>query len=473
MLHELRRLTLRNQDELVIADQRVITTAQSDEEDHLIELVWRESLPLGMNLLLNDDSGRLKVVDFPRGSQARAVCTEKGIDPEVFKGATIVAVNGTQYELQEDLFGALKDPGRPKAIRFELADPADAERVKRFVENSKAKNSGKLQNSTSADSTERLFYTRDVTITQNVEIGLEFGATNDDRGLVVKAFVPGAGGTVLAAERDGNIQVGDLLTHVNGKLVLGENGEGRRKAFELLGSDGQRRPLKLTFSDPYLFRVEFEKEKNSLAQRGGPTEFVMMEKDKRIVLHNFDNVSGAAESGGILIGDHLVFINGVPVGAGCKMSDEGNPPELSEVYSMLRNENSYPIALTFARPKQGGSRWTTPSKQTLTIQSVDTICITAESFTEIGCVVEGRNVSDVVVTDLFAVPGSFQKDMKGYMDTQGNIRLSVEELNGQFVPSYATPSIVTNALARSWASNGKVEVLFCDDERKEWIQGLK
>jgi hypothetical protein len=33
-----------------------------------IELVWRERLPLGMSLLMNDESGLLKVVEFPRGS---------------------------------------------------------------------------------------------------------------------------------------------------------------------------------------------------------------------------------------------------------------------------------------------------------------------------------------------------------------------------------------------------------------------
>lgn len=41
---------------------------QNSLDRRRIELVWRERLPLGMNLLMNDDSGFLKVVDFPRGS---------------------------------------------------------------------------------------------------------------------------------------------------------------------------------------------------------------------------------------------------------------------------------------------------------------------------------------------------------------------------------------------------------------------
>ena len=45
-----------------------LVEAMEDESAKEVELVWREHLPLGMNLLMNDDSGLLKVVDFPRGS---------------------------------------------------------------------------------------------------------------------------------------------------------------------------------------------------------------------------------------------------------------------------------------------------------------------------------------------------------------------------------------------------------------------
>lgn len=446
-------------------------TSQSDEDDHLIELVWRENLPLGMNLLLNDDSGKLKVVDFPRGSQARQVCNDKEIDAEVFKGATIVAVNGTRYDLQEDLFGALKNPSRPKSILFELANPEDAERVARFVDG--AKKGKKKAKDLKNQSTERIFFTRDVVVKENVEIGLEFTATKDGFGLSVRDFVPGDGGTVLAAERDGTIKMDDLLTHVNGKLVVSAGGDGQRLALETLEREGNNRPCTLSFTDAYLISQHFEKSKDGISELGGPTEFVLEEKNKRILLTDFENVPGAAEEGGILIGDHLVFINGIPVGAGCSLSGGGTAPELSEVYRMLRDENNYPIALTFARPKQSENRWAAQSAGRFSVNAAETHCIAADSYDQLGSVVEGRNGTEVVVTDLFAVPGPFQKAMRPFLDVGGKVCLTIEEINGQFVPSYATPSIVMNAMKRSWAGNKKLELLFCDDERKRWVHNLK
>ena len=203
-----------------------------------------------MNLLLNDQSGKLKVVDFPRGSQARKICTEKAIDPDVFKGATIVAVNGTRYELQEDLFDALKNPGRPKSIMFEVANPEDAARVNKFVQSSlpnRAKEKEKKKRA--AKTAERVFFTTDMVVKESTEIGLEFAKATDGYGLIVKGFVSGEGGTVLAAERSGNVKLDDLLTHVNGKSVVGAAGEGQKKALEVLEAEGDARPLTLSFSD--------------------------------------------------------------------------------------------------------------------------------------------------------------------------------------------------------------------------------
>ena len=75
-----------------------------------IDLVWNEFVPLGINLLLNDKSGKIKVVDFPRGSQARKVAVDKEFDPDEFKGATIVAVNGSRVDNKDrvDLLLALR-----------------------------------------------------------------------------------------------------------------------------------------------------------------------------------------------------------------------------------------------------------------------------------------------------------------------------------------------------------------------------
>jgi len=462
-------------DELVEADSDVITDFQPLEDEDLIELVWRHNLPLGMNLLLNDNSGKLKVVDFPRGSQARAVCTEKEIDPAVFNGATIVAVNGTRYDFQEDLFEALKCSSRPKSILFKLANHEDAARVKNFVEGSftKSKKAGKSGKDEQKE-TPRQFSTRKIVINDNIRIGLEFCISADMFALFVKRFVQGDGGTILAAEKDGTIKTGDILTHVNNKLVLGKDSEGQQRALRILKEEGNIRPLSLSFTEPYLIRKKFEKPRNGIADVGGPGELKLKEVNKRIHVASFENVNGTAESGGVLIGDHLIFINGLPVGAGCALVGQHKPPELSEVYEMLQSSQNYPAALTFARPKkENANRWSTTGKSNFSAESAETICVTADSFEQIGCVFESAWNLDIILTDLFAVPGTLQLAMKRHLGKNETPKLAIESINGQFVPSYATESIVMNAINRSWHSDGRVELVFCDDEQKEWVHRLR
>jgi hypothetical protein len=445
-----------------------------DEDEGMVELVWRANLPLGMNLLLNDDSGKLKVVDFPRGSQARAVCTEKEINPDIFNGATIVAVNGFRYDFQEDLFDALKNPSRPKSILFELANHDDAARVQKFVEGSSASNrkTYKVDTKEQEESKQRELKVRDVVFEDGMEIGLEFVASPDDYSLSVKDFIEGESGIVLAAERTGLICVGDILTHVNGKLVLGESGKGRILALQLLETEGNSRPLTLTFTEPYVIQKVFERPREGTADLGGPMEFKLKEENKRIIVEDFDNVNGTVESSGVLIGDHLIFINGQPVGAGCALMGEHQPPELSEIYETLREPSIYPAALTFARPKHLGNRWTS-TNQKFSAEDAETTSVTANSFEQIGCVFESLRNLDIVVSDLFAVPGPIQVAMRPTVEHNGQLNLSIEAINGQFVPSYASTSIVMNAMKRSWSTNGKVEILFCDDERKSWIHRLE
>lgn len=295
---------------------------------------------------------------------------------------------------------------------------------------------------------------------------------------MVSDFLTGDDGIVLAAERQSKILRGDLLTHINGKLVLGQDGEGKQRAVSMLEAVGDERPLVLSFSEGYLFNESFEKPSTGIADIGGADEFILQERQlpdgsRRIILDDFENVSGQAEAGGVLIGDHLVFINAVPVGAGCRLIGEDHSPELHEIYGMLRNETGYPIGLTFARPKQAERRWTgSPYKQRFNVEAAETICITADSFEHLGCVFENKDGSDIVITDLFAVAGPIQQKMRKYKDSSGNVHLSVESVNGQFVPSYATADIVKNAMKRTSKSSGKLEVVFCDDSRKKWIQSL-
>ena len=472
-------------DDLEQATLQDIVEAEPEPESKWIELVWRERIPLGMNLLLNDESGQLKVVDFPRGSQARTVCEKRNLDPEAFKGATVCAVNGIRYQNDDDLFEALRDPSRPKTISFELAETEEAERILKFVkESQEAENPPPPK--TQPESKERVFETRTVQFEDDRDLGIEFANAADNYGLVVKRFLEGDDGIVLAAARKKDeIHVGDLLTHVNGKRVLGEDGSGRIEALKLLESEGTKRPLSLTFADPYLRRIVYEKPESPTDDIGGPAEFNLVEKNmppddaKRIVLDGFSDVDGTAEKAGVMLGDYLVFVNGISVGAGCRWLGETSAPGMKEVLGMLQDKSNYPIGLTFARPQQDSDEkrgWmgASPKNKEIAMENSETICVTASSYEQLGLILEMQAYSDIVVRDLDAVPGPFQALTKTFEDRDTHqLHLSVESVNGEFVPGFASTQMVQSAMDRSWKSENQVEVLFCDDERKHWIHSLK
>ena len=479
------------QEGLEIATEKDVVAAAPPEDINHIELVWREQIPLGMNLLLNDESGQLKVVDFPRGSQARTVCEKRNLDPEAFEGATIVAVNGRKHQSDDDLFEALRDPGRPKTISFELADTEVAERIRKFVEDSKNEGIDKPDKPEfPAASIKRTFQSRKVEFLEAGELGIEFTTSPDKFGLVVRKFLEGEDGIVLAAARKVHIHIGDLLTHINGQVVLGENGSGSARALKLLEEEGEKRPLSLSFADPYLIHADFAKTQAIPFTIGGPSELALEESKftttnklneettaRRISVKGFNNVDGVAEHSGVLIGDHLVFVNGTSVGAACRWLGEDSGPSVDMVKQMLDDRNSYPIGLTFARPvkSSGQSMWGSRSQdQQFNMDSAETICVTAETYEQLGCILDFReNSSEIVVTDFEAVPGPFQSIMKTYADSQtGRHHLSIESVNGQFVPGYATTQMMSSAMNRSWKSDSRVELLFCDDERRQWAHSL-
>ncbi|VEU37476.1 unnamed protein product [Pseudo-nitzschia multistriata] len=475
--------------DLEVATKESIVEASPEPDSTLVELVWREHLPLGMNLLLNDESGQLKIVDFPRGSQARTVCEARKLDPEGFKGATIVAVNGIRYQTEDELFDALRDPSRPKTIQFELAESEDAERIRKFVEESEARQNPDKSNAqkptVSAD--DRDISTREVDFTDDMDLGLEFANAPDNVGLVVRKFLESEDGLVLAAERKKDkIHVGDLLTHVNGKLVIGENGAGRRLALKLIESEGKERPLRLTFADPYLHPIVYEQSESLPFVLGGPEELVLKEdrENKRIVLDGFKEVDGVSEKGGVLLGDHLVFVNGVTVGAGCRWMGERSSPTLVEVDRMLRDKSNYPIGLTFARPKRQNEAqardWTstllgTPTKKEIQMENSDTICVSADSYEQLGLDLELKTYSDIIVKDLKGIVGPLQLSTQRLRDPQNDTysHLSVDYINGEFVPSFATPHLVKSAMERSWKTEKQVEVIFCDNDMKKFVLNLK
>jgi hypothetical protein len=421
-----------------------------------------------MNLLMNDDSGLLKVVDFPRGSQARVVCERRGFDPEAFKGATIVAVNGSVYDDQEDLFESLKDAGRPKSIRFKLPDTEDAERLRRFLEGYKQAPTVVIE--------PRDFHFRKARFQNEDDLGIEFKPSMDNIGLVVKGFVEGQGGIVFAAERSGNVVIGDLLTHINDEPILRGDGDGLSLAIAMLESNSKRRPLQLTFIDPYMSLIHVNKvsEAPGVDCSGGPAELILDETvdngKRRVFIKGFTNVSGMAERGGVLIGDHLVFVNGLPVGAGCRWLDAPSAPTLREVLNMLKNEAFYPIGLTFARrQQQRAARWKVAATDEFSDSEAETICVTADSQERIGILIDQLENGDIVVSDFQAVPGVFQRAITRCNNKRSFIGHSFEAINNEFVPSYATKDIVLNALCRSWKSNETTALMLCDDELKRWL----
>ena len=465
-----------SQEDLVEADDEVVVKSESASDSMLIELVWRERLPLGMNLLTNDDSGQLKVVDFPRGSQARQVCEKKNLTPDLFKGATIVAVNGTTSDHQDDLFEALKDPARPKTIQFRLAESAEWERVRRFVEGDR-----KPSSDDGSEIKPRALSTRVVEFNKEGELGIVFAPALDNNGLVVDGFLEGEDGIVLAAERSNDIILGDILTHINGELVVGK--EGTQKSLKILEDKAHERPLSLTFSRSYLYRevIVRPEELPGIYTKGGPEELVLEDRKledgtRRVVIKNFNPVSGAGESSGILIGDHLVFVNGTPVGAGARWLGESTSPNLDEVYEMLGDKMQYPIGLTFARPQNKGgvsNRWSSSkSTEPFSDFDADTICVTCEEQNRLGCIFDTTEHGDIVISDFSSVPGMFHRHLSRYNEMDGRLKISIDSINGQFVPSYATKDIVMNALNRSWRNDKRVEIILCDDERKQYIQSL-
>ena len=480
----------------------MVTTADSEDKENTIELVWRERLPLGLNLLLNDESGQVKVVDLPRGSQARKVCEGRGLDPDIFKSATIVAVNGCRFFEPEEVYDALRDPIRPKTVLFELAEAADAARVQEFVADAMGEKERKMKESvgtpmkhnSSVDNeaaAQRTFKTRTLELTEPGDLGIEFGESTDNFGLTICGFAKKKDGSIYPAEESGKVHVNDLLTHINGKLVLGDNGVGREKAFEILQAEGAARPLSLSFTDPYLINQVFEMTVTDNTSRlGGPAELCFEEVRsgeenntiKRIMLTGYKDADGAAESGGIFIGDFLVFVNGKSVGAGSRWLDEGDPPSLEEVYKLLRDPAEYPMGLTFARPTKEGDlnkSWSNmrgAKTHQFEDTEAETVAIATDRLDLLGCVfdVAEGTAADVIVTDFYAVPGFFQSSLIPLTGPGGKhmIRLAVESINGQFVPSYASTDMVANALKRSWNSEKRVEVLFCDDELKAWLHAM-
>jgi len=452
-----------------------VTKADSIVEDE-VELVWRERLPLGLNILTNDESGYLKVIDLPRGTQARKVAQDKKLDPNFFKGAMIVSVNGKRYgpDNQVDLFAALKDPARPKSILFKLASEDDAKRLNKLVERPHSDMPYHSKEQLPSATETSLFTT--VQIVNQGEIGIKFGSSPDNFALAVSGFVRDSDGRRLHNENEMScISENDLLCRVNGISVLGEKGEGKRKGLSVLEKVGNNRPLSLSFVKPYIHTIVMEREENYGSNVGGPSELLFSDmkssstsSDKKIILGGFSLAEGVAENNDVFIGDNLVFINGIPVGAGCRLLQGSGPsPKLFEVIDMMKQHS--PLALTFARAqtKQASTvkSYLTSSPLSLDIESAQTFSIAAPDYSQLGLTfTTGYNGTDIVVKTISGVEGPFQRKMK--QTALPLVGCKLEALDGETIPNYVTSQLVVKAMSRQWSANNRLELTFCDENHR-------
>ena len=453
-----------------------VTDATPDPSDLVYDLVFRDQVPLGINLLLNDESGFVRCVDFPRGSQSRKVATEKGLDPDIFKSATIVSVNGTmaQKHHQSDVMAALKDPGRPKTIQLKIADDlAEAERVRTFAMSSIGGEEKVVDNNSGLVPVTPSTTVIKIDITDEGVLGVKFTRAIDDLGLALgdSGNVTALDGALRDALNSGKLVQGDILSHINGINVLGRNGAGRERALEQLQKFGSKRPLSLQFVKPSSHLLSFQELCVEGLVVGGAEELVLEEKKiegggKRVIIKSFQDVAGIAEQSGIFIGDHLISVNGFPVGAGCLK--HGDPmPEFKHVEAIIRNES--PLALTFARPKRE-ERWTNVmgSNGADIIDGAETFTVAALDADQLGCNFSAGQIAGTIVVGSFkAVKGCVLQTMEKELG-KAIIGLSIESVAGQVVPSYASPAMVKAAVARNWPT----DIIFRNTAQEEWIEKL-
>ena len=309
-------------------------------------------------------------------------------------------------------------------------------------------------------------HTKSIEILEDGSIGVEFCSSVDNCALAVRELLPE--GLAKAADTENQIQVGDILISINGNKIIEGDGPWIQKSYESLHRDGLSRPLRLEFIRPYFFKVIIKNENCDL-DNDGPEELLLKERishngSKRICLDGFHGVDGSAESSGILIGDNLIFINGIPVGAGIALRPDSRNVSFKEVQEMLADEKSYPLCLHFARQISSTKR---SADSDLQSDDIKTIAVTTMRLNQLGCAISkvGLRGNKFVANQFHAVSGNFNRIISDSIPTDSIKGISFHSINGELIPSYASCDMVQNAMKRGWKS-GQLEIIFCDDKVK-------
>ena len=304
-------------------------------------------------------------------------------------------------------------------------------------------------------------------IQEEGHIGIEFCPSIDNCALAVKDFAPG--GTAKAADPNSKIEVGDILTSVNNNRIIQGKGPWIQKTYECLQKEGLSRPLIMTFIRPYMMTAVIEKEDCDLAS-DGPEEMVLRERKiqngaSKIFMNGFHGVNGAAESSGVILGDNLIFVNGMAVGAGTKLRPDGPTHNMAAIQSMIDDTNSYPMCLHFARQTSTDQRIVDFDVESDDMKSFS---VTVLSPKQLGCKINqvGLNPVRFVVNQFHAVSGHFSSIISRSIRSSNMKDISFYSINGEVLPSYASCDMVKNAMKRGWKS-GKLEIIFCDEKIKE------
>ncbi|GMI01591.1 hypothetical protein TrLO_g10221 [Triparma laevis f. longispina] len=522
-----------NIEELLIIDENAISDTTQILGKDIIELVWREPVPLGMKLLMNDGSGEVKVVEFPRGGQALRVAEAAELDPDFFRGAAICGVNGTKFldpakpvgpqggpidttKIQQVL-AALKEPGRPKSIEF-LISESERKRIMRVLGKFKAHEEVEDEDMVRVCKKE----VNRVEIVASGTIGLTFGVVEDELGLKVLGFKEG--------KENDKIKVGSILVSVNGEWVYGGEDGGVEKSTNLFKKFSQKRPLELGFVDPATIVKVFEntlpcattlKDVNT-SMIGCPSiELILSDARQKetdeysvVVLTGFEGAPGALEAGGVRQGDVLMSVNGTPFFIS---SDQPESSQRKALWSLVNSKNEYPITFEFARPKTRGDGATTPPRaggsggnlNFFSSENSERYTVEVFEIRELGVKFKKTefngpplkpgstnpnifkrlssaddssvklSVEYLQIAKLEGVKGPVRRSLLGVnRDVSSSDRvglgMSISRINGHSVPAAASAEDVVFAFKRAWADQGrKIEIVFKDVGQENFIKDLE